>query len=145
MKNLLLLFFNIIFLNNLKKIKFENLNSNSNNIFHSIPQVKIDEKDKFKYIQILCNESNYFIWGSKKYKYHNNIYQAFKKQLNLHYIPINLCKVLGGGRILFKKKKKNILVYGYSNRFGRCDHNITVNILKKYYNNFNISFSNKGY
>ena len=36
MKKILLLLFYIIFL---KKIKFENLNS-----FHSIPQIKIDEK-----------------------------------------------------------------------------------------------------
>jgi len=139
MKKILLLLFYIIFL---KKIKFENLNSNS---FHSIPQIKIDEKDKFKYIQILCNETNYFIWGSKKYKFHNNIYQSFKKQLKLHYIPINICKVLGGGRISFNKTNKKIFVYGYSNRFGRCKHEITVNLLKKYYQNYNISFSNEGY
>ena len=64
MKKILFIFF-IIFL---KKIK---LNSN----FHSIPQLKIDEKDKFKYIQILCNKTKIFIWGSKKFKFHKNIYE----------------------------------------------------------------------
>ena len=134
MKKILFIFF-IIFL---KKIK---LNSN----FHSIPQLKIDEKDKFKYIQILCNNTKIFIWGSKKFKFHKNIYESFKKQLNSHYIPIDLCKVLGGGRISFDKKNKKILVYGYSNRYGRCKHEKTVKILKKYYKNYNITFSNEGY
>jgi phosphohistidine phosphatase len=138
MKKILFLFFIIIFL---KKNKLQNLNSN----FHSIPQIKIDEKDKFKYIQILCNKTNYFIWGSKKFKFHKNIYDSFKNQLKSHYIPENLCEVLGGGRISFDKKQKKILVYGYSNKFGRCEHEKTVKILKKYYKNYNITFSNEGY
>jgi phosphohistidine phosphatase len=51
----------------------------------------------------------------------------------------------GGGRILHESDKKQILVYGYSQGFGRADHQKAVEILKKTFNDYKITFSNDGY
>ena len=53
---------------------------------------------------------------------------------------------VGGGRILHEPEKKEILVYGYSQGFGRADHKISVSLLKERYTDYNsITFSNEGY
>ena len=50
----------------------------------------------------------------------------------------------GGGRILHEPSK--ILVYGYSQGFGRPDHEISVSLIKTKYPNYqSITFSNDGY
>ena len=77
----------------------------------------------------------------------------------------------GGGRILHEPEKKSILVYGYSQvierclfglfryelcvanlkltntkGFGRADHQMTVDLLKQHYTDYeSITFSNEGY
>ena len=45
------------------------------------------------------------------------------------------------------KKNKKIIIYGYSNRYGRAinQHQITKEILNKYYQQDEITWSNEGY
>ena len=59
----------------------------------------------------------------------------------------NKCEVLGGGRINKDEMNKKIKIYGYSKRYGRADnqHQITKDILSKYYKNYEITWSNDGY
>lgn len=56
------------------------------------------------------------------------------------------CECTGGGRIHHEPDKKIIEVYGYSQGFGKADHGITVDLLKKKYSDYSkITFSNDGY
>lgn len=56
------------------------------------------------------------------------------------------CECMGGGRIRHEPDKKAILVYGYSQGFGKADHSITVDLLKKKYPDYDkITYSNDGY
>ena len=68
-------------------------------------------------------------------------------------------KVNGGGRIDISQLNKKISVYGHSKgniklniiiiylylAYGLCNHSISVDIIKKHYPDFEISWSNEGY
>ncbi|KAJ8947070.1 hypothetical protein NQ318_019965 [Aromia moschata] len=54
-------------------------------------------------------------------------------------------KVLGGGRINHDAAAKSIKVYGYSQGYGKADHQVAVDVLKKQYTDYDISFSDEGY
>ena len=108
--------------------------SDNNVIDEKIPLVYIDPNGVFKYVQISCNGKIY-IRGIKKYKYHKGIFKSFNaeiEKLNLNK-KINT-KCIGGGRI-----------YGYSNAYGRCEHKLTVEMLKKVYTDYEINWTNEGY
>ena len=120
--------------------------SSNLNSFNTIPESLIDENGIYKYIQIKC-EDKIFIRGRKDCKYHKNIYSKFIKELKEKNIDSKLCKVLGGGRINKNKKNKKIIIYGYSNRYGRApnQHEITKDILSKFYSDYDITWTNDGY
>ena len=133
-------------------------NSNTN-LFNIIPEASIDENGVYKYIQIKCDE-RIFIRGRKDCKYHKNIYNKFLLELKEKNLDSNKCKVLGGGRINKNKcevlgggridkdeMNKKIKIYGYSKRYGRVtnQHQVTKDILSKYYKNYEITWSNDGY
>lgn len=52
---------------------------------------------------------------------------------------------VGGGRINIDQEKKTILVYGYSQGFGRCEHSKSTEIIKEIYPDYQIDWSNEGY
>ena len=57
-----------------------------------------------------------------------------------------VCDCIGGGRILHEPEKKQLFVYGYSQGFGRADHKLSVQILKRKYQDYiSIEYSNEGY
>ena len=111
-----------------------------------IPICFIENKGVYKYVQISYNNEIY-IRGKKKFKYHKGIYHNFIKEIEKTGIQKPKTKCLGGGRIKFDSNEKSIFVYGYSNAYGRYDgqHEKTVEILKKFYPDYNISQSNDGY
>ena len=115
--------------------------------FDKISEAKIDEDGVFKYIQIKCNENYIYIRGSKDCKYHKYIYNKFLNEINNNHLDKNLCKCLGGGRIKKSIKEKKIKIYGYSKTFGRIknQHEITKQILQKYYPEYEITWTNEGY
>ena len=125
-----------------KYIKGECLQSN----FNMIPEVYIDNNGIYKYIQIDCG-GIIFIRGRKDCKYHKNIYNKFLLEVKNEHLDTKMCKVLGGGRINKSEKDKKIIIYGYSNRYGRAvnQHQITKEILSKYYRQDEITWSNEGY
>ena len=114
--------------------------------FDMIPEEKIDEDGVYKYIQIRCDKKYLFV-RRKDCKYHKNIFSKFLDEVDSYHLDKNLCKALGGGRIITSKKKKTIKIYGYSKRFGRVknQHEITKQILQKYYHDYDITWSNEGY
>ena len=114
--------------------------------FTNLPEAYIDENGVYKYIQIKCNDK-IFIRGRKDCKYHKNIYNKFKQELNKLNLDAGACKVLGGGRINTNKKSKKIKIYGYSNRYGRVvnQHQVTKDILSKFYQDYDITWTNEGY
>ena len=120
--------------------------SSNSNLFNEIPESSIDENGIYKYIQIKC-DGKIFIRGRKDCKYHKNIYSKFLKELKEKNLDSKLCKVLGGGRINKNKKDKKIKIYGYSNRYGRAtnQHQITKEILTKFYRDYDITWTNDGY
>ncbi|KAL6420194.1 hypothetical protein ACFW04_013817 [Cataglyphis niger] len=52
---------------------------------------------------------------------------------------------VGGGRIEHDPDEKTIKVYGYSQGFGKADHQVSVELLKKKYPDYNITCSDDGY
>ena len=114
--------------------------------FDSLSEAYIDENGVYKYIQIKCGEK-IFIRGRKDCKYHKNIYNKFVQEVKDKHLNKNKCEVLGGGRINKDEKNKKIKIYGYSNRYGRAvnQHQVTKDILSKYYQNYEITWTNDGY
>lgn len=55
------------------------------------------------------------------------------------------CECIGGGRINHDAANKKIHVYGYSQGYGKADHEITAKLLKDTYKDYTISISDEGY
>ncbi|XP_043527794.1 sex-regulated protein janus-A-like [Frieseomelitta varia] len=60
-------------------------------------------------------------------------------------IPGLRAKCLGGGRIEHDPDEKTIKVYGYSQGFGKADHEVSVSLLRTQYPDYTITFSDDGY
>ncbi|KAL2719126.1 ocnus [Vespula squamosa] len=73
----------------------------------------------------------------------NNVYEETTKQLEQY--PDLEVESLGGGRILHDPEKKSIKVYGYSQGYGKADHQVAVQLLKKKYTDYDITYSDDGY
>ncbi|CAJ0594043.1 unnamed protein product [Cylicocyclus nassatus] len=112
----------------------------------NVPDVDIDPSGVFKYILIRCTDNSsknekYIVRGYGRHTFHNGIMRETRDAIGSE------CKLkcVGGGRIKHEDAAKLILVYGYSHAYGRADHSITVDILKKHYPDYHISYSNEGY
>jgi len=114
--------------------------------------VKIDPSGKFKYILIkvfakdkdgvhIDENSKLVVRGRADCPFHADIFDKFQEETSkLEGIDDD---VLGGGRILREGNK--ISVFGYSQGYGKADHTLTVEILKRAYPSHEISYSNEGY
>ena len=131
--------------NELKNESKNDKNNKSN--FDLIPELKIDEDGVYKYVQMKCDKNYIFVRGSKQFEYHKYIYKDFLKEVESHGLNKKSCKSLGGGRINKDEKNKKIKIYGYSKTFGRVEgqHEKTKNIIQKYYPDYTITWTNKGY
>ena len=82
--------------------------------------------------------------GYGRCEYHADIFKETKNSIGRG-SELSL-KCLGGGRIRHEPEKGTLFVYGYSQGFGRADHQKTIEILKKSYPQYDsITFSNDGY
>lgn len=114
---------------------------------NQISDVNIDDSGRFKYILIRVSkngEEKHVVRGYKWAEYHADIFDDFElkeaRNAGVQY------ECVGGGRILHEPAKKEILVYGYSQGFGRANHEISVDLLKVRYPDYSsITFSNDGY
>ncbi|PIC51849.1 hypothetical protein B9Z55_002196 [Caenorhabditis nigoni] len=86
-------------------------------------------------------EKKFIVRGYYRCTFHDDILQETKSTASS---GLKL-KCVGGGRIKHDDSGKDILVYGYSQGYGRADHQIAVDILKRKYTDYHIDFSNDGY
>lgn len=108
----------------------------------------IDPSGKFKYILIRVRDpetkaEKYIVRGYRSCAYHADIFDLVEPS-----IEKLKCKAecVGGGRIRHDPSVKSILIYGYSQGFGRADHTITEKLIKIKYPDYNdIQWSNEGY
>ncbi|CAJ0573823.1 unnamed protein product, partial [Mesorhabditis spiculigera] len=104
-----------------------------------VQDADIDDKGKFKYVLIKViekstKEQKFIVRGYKRHPYHADICdEDFKMDC------------VGGGRIEHNPDAKSIFVYGYSVGFGKADHEISVDILKKAFPDCEVTWSNDGY
>ncbi|KPJ00309.1 PREDICTED: sex-regulated protein janus-A isoform X2 [Papilio xuthus] len=121
--------------------------SSSGVTLDAIPKVDIDKSGVFKYILINVTDKNKqeespvtIVRGYAHCNYHSDILDEVEGKLQ----PLQ-CEVLGGGRISHDADFKRIKIYGYSQGFGKADHEVTANIIKDAYPNYTITISDEGY
>ena len=129
-----------------------------NKLKQTIRPTHIDAEGVFKYIQILIEpkDKNAEETGSDKYMivrgwkecgFHADILDKFQceemkdAELNLHYSS----DCPGGGRINHDAEQKKIVIYGYSQGFGRCDHSLTQKYIQEEYPDYEVTWNNEGY
>lgn len=116
----------------------------------SIPAVSIDSEGVFKYVLIKVHKKDEgasdpeksiirgFKWGA----FHADIYEETQEKIEKLGFET---ECVGGGRIEHNPSEKKLKVYGYSQGYGRADHALATELLKKEYPDYNISWTNDGY
>ncbi|XP_046831224.1 14 kDa phosphohistidine phosphatase-like [Vespa crabro] len=117
-------------------------------LLNKVPDVDIDANGKFKYMLLNIHDKTNdafkpVVRGYTKAEWHDNVYEETTEQLKQY--PDLEVESLGGGRILHDQEKKSIKVYGYSQGYGKADHQVTVELLKKKYTDYDITYSDDGY
>ncbi|CAH0592135.1 unnamed protein product [Chrysodeixis includens] len=113
----------------------------------AVPKVDIDATGVFKYILLnvydktkVNVEPTVIVRGYKRCAYHSDIYDEVQEALQ----PLD-CEPLGGGRISHDPENNKIHIYGYSQGYGKADHEIAAKLIKKAYPNYAITVSDEGY
>ncbi|KAL4713813.1 hypothetical protein ACJJTC_015467 [Scirpophaga incertulas] len=119
----------------------------SNCSLEAIPRVDIDTSGVFKYILLNVHDQNkdseepvIIVRGYKRCNYHSDIYDEVQEELSAFD-----CEVLGGGRISHDPDSKKIHIYGYSQGYGKADHDVTAKVVKDAYPEYTITISDEGY
>lgn len=115
---------------------------------NKIPLVEIDSNGVFKYILIKVHgpevdgvEDNITILrGYERSTWHADILEEVEAKLH----PLD-CECIGGGRINHDAAQKKLHVYGYSQAYGKANHEVSARLLKKFYKDYTISISDEGY
>ncbi|XP_007436673.2 14 kDa phosphohistidine phosphatase [Python bivittatus] len=108
----------------------------------SVPEVELDPDGTFKYILVRvqrgADEHRDIVRGTAAAEFHNHIFEKLNPEMEkLGFV----CKCLGGGKIEHNSKDKKIRVFGLSTGYGKADHSVTVEILKRTYKDYEISWS----
>jgi len=123
----------------------------------SIKLANLDKNGVFKYIQILIEPfdspepgNEYLVVrGWADCAYHADILNKFRySELGTNDLEDDFrAESPGGGRIEVNEGAKTILIYGYSQGFGRANHALTKEILENsgQYKDYVITWSNDGY
>ncbi|XP_022235032.1 14 kDa phosphohistidine phosphatase-like [Limulus polyphemus] len=112
-----------------------------------VPDVEIDT-GRFKYILVKVfpkrhQESHkYIVRGNRNAAYHGDILDDVEPQVSKLKLE---CDCVGGGRIIHDPEAKRLEVFGYSQGYGKADHAVTCEILKKKYPAYHITWSDCGY
>ncbi|XP_011302384.1 14 kDa phosphohistidine phosphatase isoform X2 [Fopius arisanus] len=115
----------------------------------AIADVDIDPNGVFKYILVQVHDDNNkqskpIVRGYARCQWHADIYDEIGNEL-AKYRPGVDTECVGGGRINHNAEEKIIKVYGYSQGFGKADHEVSVRLLKKMYPDYDITCSDEGY
>ena len=103
--------------------------------------VEIDERGKFKYIQIKITnkkdpkDTRIIIRGYSNCKFHDQIFKQFMEKANVTLEDDFNYEVVGGGKIEYKDNNTKIYLSGQSTVYGPCDHYQSMEILKKHFGN----------
>ncbi|KAM3840291.1 14 kDa phosphohistidine phosphatase-like [Vipera latastei] len=108
----------------------------------SVPEVELDPDGTFKYILVRvqrgADDHRDIVRGTADAEFHNHIFEKVNPEMEkLGFV----CKCLGGGKIEHNSKDKKIRVFGLSTGYGKADHSATVEILKRTYKDYEISWS----
>lgn len=110
----------------------------------TIADVEIDGSGDFKYILVNIKDKQgnekVIVRGTARCFYHADILDEFTDKKLLLKKNVD-CP--GGGRITHSPEAKSIKVYGESVGFGRADHKLAAEILKKFYPDYKINVSNE--
>ncbi|CAF1186577.1 unnamed protein product [Adineta steineri] len=114
-----------------------------------VPDVDIAEAGCFKYILVevrdratTYGQTKLVVRGDASCAYHADVLDIMEGQIDEKKIALD-CK--GGGRIRVDPQTRTISVYGYSQGFGRADHEKTVEILQKKYPQWAIEITAEEY
>ena len=122
-----------------------------------IPSVHLDKNGVFKYIQIsLMPQVDIgedvgevvIVRGYSDCAYHADILDKFvQKELNQHEDLRESWQAdcPGGGRIEVNEAERTLLIYGYSQGFGRADHAVTKIIIEESMPDYTVTWNNEGY
>ncbi|XP_059058400.1 14 kDa phosphohistidine phosphatase-like [Achroia grisella] len=112
-----------------------------------VPTVDIDPSGVFKYILIKLYDTKqseddfvYIVRGYYRCNYHSDVYDEVQEKLH----PLD-CETVGGGRISHEPSIKKIHIYGYSQGYGKADHEITAKLIKAAFPDYKITISDEGY
>ena len=125
--------------------------SSSSVLASSVHEVVIDPSGIFKYIQIRVTGNNgvgerILIRGHTHCKYHDDILQMYRQPL-LAISGVTNVTCIGGGRIDIEEGH-GARVYGHSIGYGRCDHSLTADALRRVMPEIDlnqITWDNEGY
>ncbi|XP_063972625.1 14 kDa phosphohistidine phosphatase-like [Diachasmimorpha longicaudata] len=116
---------------------------------NQIPDVDIDPNGVFKYILVHIHDDNNkqskpIVRGYARCQWHADIYDEIGNELKKYGAGLDT-ECVGGGRINHSAEEKTIKVYGYSQGFGKADHQVSVGLLNKKYPDYDITCSDEGY
>ena len=115
----------------------------------------LDSHGVFKYIQIRLlpkgtnteTEPVTVVRGYLDCPYHADILAKFdERELSQEDLSSEWdSECPGGGRINVDSSAKTLLIYGYSQGFGRCDHSLTQSLIQEALPDYEVTWSNEGY
>ncbi|XP_070154994.1 14 kDa phosphohistidine phosphatase [Polyergus mexicanus] len=117
-------------------------------LLDKVLDVDIDGHGRFKYILINVQDdvnkaSKQIVRGYARAQWHADIFDKVDEEIK-QYADLR-ANCVGGGRIEHDPDERTIKVYGYSQGFGKADHQVSVELLKKKYPEYNITWSDEGY
>ncbi|KAJ7338413.1 hypothetical protein JRQ81_012027 [Phrynocephalus forsythii] len=108
----------------------------------AVTEAEIDSGGTFKYILVRIqrgpDEYRNIVRGTAAAEFHHHIFEKLNPEMEKLGFT---CKCLGGGKIEHNNKDKKIRVFGLSTGYGKADHSMTVEILKKTYKDYEITWS----
>lgn len=115
-----------------------------------IAPVEIDASGKFKYVLAKVytspnagdSEFQYYVRGHAWGAFHADIFEKFEEQVAALGLS---AECVGGGRIMHHADQHKIEVFGYSQGYGRADHSVTADLIRKRYPDYEVTTSNDGY
>ncbi|CAL1674579.1 unnamed protein product [Lasius platythorax] len=118
-------------------------------LLDKVLDVDIGGHGRFKYILINVQDdvnkaSKQIVRGNARAQWHADIFDKVNVEIQNHHPGLQI-NCVGGGRIEHDPDAKTIKVYGYSQGFGKADHQVSVELLKKKYPHYNITWSDEGY